>query len=101
VGRRGLKSEEIRKLIDSGVDKPADIQARLAERGIQVSTQMVYTVKARMAARRSARKIGRQRAAANHSAPPTDIKTLARFIQSVTDVGGVAGARSILREMEA
>ena len=100
MGRRGLKSEEIRKLIDSGVDKPSDIQARLAERGIQVSTQMVYTVKARMAARKTARKIGRQRAAANSSAAPTDIKTLARFIRAVQDVGGVMGARNILQELE-
>jgi hypothetical protein len=100
-GRRGLKSEEIRKLIGSGVSKATEIQARLAERGIRVSTPMIYTVKARMAARRTAGKIGRPRAAANGSAAPTDIKSLARFIRSVQEVGGVAGARSILKEMEA
>jgi hypothetical protein len=99
-GRRGEKSEAIREMLRSGVKKPADVKARLAERGIQVSTQMVYTVKARMSARRSARKISRQREAVNSSGPPTNIKTLARFIRSVQEVGGLSEARKILREME-
>lgn len=108
-GPRGEKSEAIRELIRSGVDKPADVKAQLADRGIQVSTQMVYTVKARMAARKSARKIGRRREAAFNaqaesgaqaSAPTTNIKTLARFIRAVHDVGGVSEARKILKEME-
>jgi hypothetical protein len=86
-------------LIGSGVSKATEIQARLAERGIRVSTPMIYTVKARMAARRTARKVGRPRAAANGSASPTDIKTLARFIRSVQEVGGTASAKSILAEM--
>ncbi len=99
-GPKGHKSEEIRKLIKSGMTKPADIQAKLAERGIQVSIQMIYTVKARMSARRSANKIGRRRAEANSSAPPTDIRTLSRFIRAVHEVGGVTEARRILVEME-
>ena len=99
-GRRGEKSEAIRETIRSGVKKPADVQAKLAERGIQVSTQMVYTVKARMSAQRSARKISRQREAVNSSGPPTDIKSLARFIRSVHEVGGLSEARKILKEME-
>jgi hypothetical protein len=99
VGRRGLKSEEIRKLLGSGVSKATEIQARLAERGIKVSTPMIYTVKARMAARRTGRKVGRPRATANGSAPSTDIKSLARFIRSVQDMGGIESAKSILAEM--
>jgi hypothetical protein len=62
---------------------------------------MVYTVRSKMRARRAARKIGRRRAAANSTAPPTDIKTLARFIQSVQGVGGVAADRNVLKELEA
>ncbi|HJS08431.1 MAG TPA: hypothetical protein VJ809_12255 [Pirellulales bacterium] len=76
------------------------MQAKLAERGIKVSLPMVYTVRSKMRARRSARKIGARRAAANSSAPPTDIKTLARFIQAVQDVGGIAAARNVLSELE-
>jgi len=94
------KSEEIRTLIKSGLTKPTEVQAKLAERGIKVSAQMVSTIKSKMSARRSARKIGRRRAAANSSAPPTDIKTLARFIRAVHDVGGVGEARKILKELE-
>jgi hypothetical protein len=93
------KSEEIRKLIKTGA-KPAEVQAKLTERGIKVSMPMVYTVRSKMRARRTARKIGRRRAAANSSAPPTDIKTLARLIRAVQDLGGVAAARNILKEME-
>jgi hypothetical protein len=99
AGRRGLKTEEIRKLIGSGVSKATEIQARLAERGIKVSTPMIYTVKARMAARRTGPKIGGPRAAANGSTSPTDIKSLARFIRSVQEVGGIESANSILAEM--
>jgi hypothetical protein len=93
------KSEEIRKLVKSG-SKPAEIQTTLAARGIKVSTPMIYTIRSKMKARRSARKIGRRRAAANSSAPPTDIKTLARFIRAVQDLGGVNAARDVLRELE-
>lgn len=100
AGRKGEKSEAIREMIRSGVKTPADVKAKLAERGIPVSTQMIYTVKARMSARRSARKISRQREAVNSSAPPTDIRTLARFIRAVHEVGGVPEARKILKEME-
>lgn len=100
AGRKGQKSEAIREMIKGGVKKPADIKAKLAERGIQVSTQMVYTVKARMSARRSARKISRQREVADSSGPPTNIRTLARFIRSVHEVGGLPEARKILKEME-
>lgn len=94
------KSEEIRKLVKSGVSKPTEVQAALAERGIQVSPQMVSTVKSKMSARRRARKIGRRRMAANSAAAPTDIKTLARFIRAVHDIGGVGEARKILKELE-
>lgn len=94
------KSEEIRNTVRSGVKKPKEIQAKLAERGIQVSTQMISTVKGNMTARRRARKIGRRRAAENNGAPPTNIKTLARFIGAVRDVGGPKEAHKILREME-
>ena len=98
------KSEEIRNTIRSGVKKPKEVQAKLAERGIKVSTQMISTVKGNMSARRKARKIGRARAAvnaaANNGAPPTDIKSLARFIRAVHDVGGLKEAHKILREME-
>jgi hypothetical protein len=100
AGRKGQKSEAIREMIRSGVKKPAEIKSKLGERGIQVSTQMVYTVKARMSARRSARKISRQREAVNSSGPPTNIRTLARFIRSVHEVGGLPEARKILKEME-
>jgi arginine repressor len=93
------KSQEIRKLIKSGA-KPAEVQATLAQRGIKVSTATVYNVRAKMRARRSAKKIGQRRAAVNSSAPPTDIKTLARFIRAVQDVGGIATARNTLKEME-
>ncbi len=58
ANQRHNKSEEIRKTIKSGVTKPSEVQAKLAERGIQVSTQMVSTVKSKMVARRSARRIG-------------------------------------------
>jgi hypothetical protein len=99
AAKKTNKSEEIRKLIKTGA-KPAEVQAKLAERGINVSLPMVYTVRSKMRARRTARKIGRRRAAANSSAPPTDIKTLARFIRAVQDLGGVATARSVLGELE-
>jgi hypothetical protein len=99
AGNKPNKSEEIRNLIKTGA-KPAEIQARLAERGIKVSTSMIYNVKSQMRARRKARKIGRARAAANSSAAPTDIKTLARFIRAVHDVGGIDAAGSILKELE-
>jgi phosphohistidine phosphatase SixA len=94
------KSEEIRKLVKSGVKKPAEVQATLAERGIKVSRQMVSTIKSKMRARKSARRIGRRRAEANSSAPPTDLRTLARFIRGVHEVGGIAEARKILKELE-
>ena len=61
---------------------------------------MIYNVKSQMRARRTARKIGRRRAAANSSAAPTDIKTLARFIRAVHDVGGINAAALILKELE-
>jgi hypothetical protein len=100
-GRAGKpnKSEEIRNLIKTGA-KPTEIQQALAGRGIDVSTSMIYNVKSQMRARRKARKIGRRRAAANSSAAPTDIKTLARFIRSVHDVGGIDAAGRILKELE-
>jgi hypothetical protein len=94
------KSEEIRLLLKSGVTSPKEVQAALAARGIQVSPQMVSTIKNKVSARRSARKIGRQRMAVNHSSPPTDIKTLARFIRAVHDLGGVSEARKVLAELE-
>ena len=94
------KSEEIRKLIKNGA-KPAEVQTTLAQRGIQVSTAMVYTVRSKMRARKPARKIGQRRTAEGGSAPPTDIKTLARFIGAVHGVGGPDQARKILQEMEA
>jgi hypothetical protein len=100
ANQRHNKSEEIRKVIKSGVTKPSEVQAKLAERGIQVSPQMVSTVKSKMVARRSARRIGERRASANASAPPTNIKLLARFIRAVEGIGGVAEARVILVEME-
>ena len=93
------KSEEIRKLIKTGA-KPAEVQAKLAERGITVSMPMVYTVRSKMRARRAARKIGQRRAAINSSAPPTDIKSLARFISAVQDLGGIVAARNVLKELE-
>ena len=80
--------------------KPAEVQAKLAERGITVSMPMIYTVRSKMRARRTARKIGQRRAAINGSAAPTDIKTLARFIRAVQDLGGIVAARNILKEME-
>ena len=98
-GGKPNKSEEIRNLIKTGA-KPAEIQAALAGRGIDVSTSMIYNVKSQMRARRTARKIGRRRAAANSSAAPTDIKTLARFIRAVHDVGGINAAALILKELE-
>jgi hypothetical protein len=98
-GGKPNKSEEIRNLIKTGA-KPAEIQATLAERGIKVSTSMVYNVKSQMRARRKAKKIGRRRAAANSGAPPADIKLLARFIRAVHDVGGIDAAAGILRELE-
>ena len=79
---------------------PKEVQATLAARGIQVSPQMVSTVKNKVAARRSARKIGRHRLEVNQSAAPTDIKTLARFIRAVHDLGGVSEARKVLAELE-
>jgi hypothetical protein len=100
AGESVNKSEEIRKLIKSGVKKPAEVTATLAARGIKVSAQMVSTVKSNMRARKSARKIGRRRAIANSSAPPTDLRTLARFIRGVHEVGGIAEARKILKELE-
>ena len=60
---------------------------------------MIYNVKSKMCARKSARKIGMRRAAANSGAPPTDIRTLARFIRAVHDVGGIDAAGKILTEM--
>jgi hypothetical protein len=98
-GGKPNKSEEIRNLIKTGA-KPAEIQATLADRGIKVSTSMIYNVKSQMRARRKARKIGRRRAAADSSAAPTDIKSLARFIRAVHDVGGIDAAAGILRELE-
>jgi hypothetical protein len=93
------KSEEIRKLIKTGA-KPAEVQTALAQRGIKVSTAMVYTVRSKMRARKSARKIGRRRATENSSAPPTNIRTLARFIRAVQDLGGIVAARNVLKELE-
>jgi len=93
------KSEEIRKLIKTGA-KPAEIQATLAKSGIKVSISMIYNVKSKMRARRTARKIGARRAAANSSASPTDIKPLARFIMAVHDLGGIVAARKVLNELE-
>jgi hypothetical protein len=61
---------------------------------------MVYTVKGRMSARRSARAISSRREAVASSEAPTNIRMLARFIRSVHEVGGLAEARKILREME-
>jgi len=98
-GGKPNKSEEIRNLIKTGA-KPGDIQSALAARGIDVSTSMIYNVKSQMRARRTAKKIGRRRAAADSSAAPTDIKTLARFIRAVHDVGGVGAAGRILKELE-
>jgi hypothetical protein len=94
------KSEEIRQLVKSGTKKPADVVAKLAERGISVSTAMVYNVKNAMKARRKAHRIGRQRATADGSAPATDIRLLARFIRATQDVGGIKAARAILNELE-
>ena len=88
------KSEEIRKLIKTGA-KPAEIQATLAQRGIKVSISMIYNVKSKMRARRSAKKIGKRRAAANNSAPPTDIKTLAQFIKAVLSLVGFFGCGAV------
>jgi hypothetical protein len=98
-GGKSSKSEEIRNLIKTGA-KPAEIQAALAGRGINVSTSMIYNVKSQMRARRKAKKIRRRRAAANSSAEPTDIKTLARFIRAVHDMGGIDAAGRILKELE-
>jgi len=98
AGEKPNKSEEIRKLIKTGA-KPAEVQAKLTERGIKVSMPMVYTVRSKMRARRSARTIGQRRAAVNSSAPPTDVRTLARFIRAVRDVGGIEAARRILMEL--
>jgi hypothetical protein len=98
--QKRTKTEEIRQVLKSGIHKPTEVQATLAGRGIEVSPQMVSTVKSKMSARRSARKIGRRRASANGAAPATDIKTLARFILAVHDLGGVADARKVLVEME-
>jgi hypothetical protein len=94
------KSEEIRKLIKSGMRKPAQVQAALAERGIKVSRQMVSTIKSNMRGRKSARRNGRRPAEASVSAPSNDVRTLARFIRGVHDIGGVAEARKILKELE-
>jgi hypothetical protein len=98
-GGKPNKSEEIRNLIKTGA-KPADIQSTLAARGVDVSTSMIYNVKSQMRARRTAKRIGRRRAAADSNAAPTDIKTLARFIRAVHDVGGVDAAGRILKEIE-
>jgi hypothetical protein len=92
-------TEGIGKAFSTGA-KPTEVQVTLAQRGIKVSISMIYNVRSKMRARRSARKIGQRRAAVNSSAPPTDIKTLARFIRAVQDVGGVAAARSVLKELE-
>jgi hypothetical protein len=100
AGQKANKSEEIRQLLRSGVHKPTEVVAKLAERGITVSAQMVSTIKSKMSARRSARKIGRRRASANSNAPATDVKTLAKFILAVHNLGGVAEARKVLTEME-
>jgi hypothetical protein len=94
------KSEEIRLLLKSGVTSPKEVQAALAARGIQVSPQMVSIIKNKVTARRSARKIGRHRLEVNRNAAPTDIKTLARFIRAVHDLGGVSEARKVLAELE-
>lgn len=94
------KSEEIHRLLKSGVRKPSDVRAKLAERGIEVSPQLVSTVRSKMSAHRSARKIGRRRATANDNGAPTDIKTLARFIRAVHDLGGTESARKVLVELE-
>jgi hypothetical protein len=98
-GGKPNKSEEIRNLIKTGA-KPVEIQAALAGRGIKVSTSMIYNVKSQMRARRTAKQIGRRRAAANSSAAPTDIKSLARFIHAVHEVGGIDAAGRILKELE-
>ena len=99
AGEKPNKSEEIRKLIKSGA-KPAEVQAKLAERGVKASMPMIYNVRSKMRSRRTARKIGKRRTASNSNAPPTDIKTLAQFIRAVQDVGGIAAARGILTELE-
>jgi hypothetical protein len=99
AAKKTNKSEGIRQLIRTGA-KPAEVQTKLAERGIKVSLPMVYTVRSKMRARRTARKIGRRRAAANSSAPPTDIKPLARFIMAVHDLGGIVAARNVLNELK-
>jgi hypothetical protein len=97
------KSEEIRNTVRSGIRRPKEVQAKLAERGIQVSRQMISTIKSKMFARRKARKIESRRAADSNTNGTTamDLRTLTRFIRSVHDVGGVREARKILNEMEA
>ena len=94
------KSEEIRNTIRSGIRKPKDVQAKLAERGITVSRQMISTVKNKMFARRKARRISRRRDVESNGGAPTNIRVLARFIRAVHEVGGLREARNILHEME-
>jgi hypothetical protein len=100
AGSEVNKSEEIRNTVRSGIRRPKDIQAKLAERGIQVSRQMISTIKSKMFARRKARKIESRRAADANGTTAMDLRTLTRFIRSVHDVGGVREARKILNEME-
>ena len=57
AGQKANKSEEIRQLLRSGVHKPTEVAAKLAERGITVSPQMVSTIKSKMSARRSAERL--------------------------------------------
>jgi hypothetical protein len=99
------KSEEIRKTIESGIDRPKEVQATLAERGIKVSSQMVSTIKSKMFAKsRSPGRRGRRRkggrVAPTNGAPASNIKSLVRFIRAVHEVGGVTEARKILQEMQ-
>jgi hypothetical protein len=93
------KSEEIRQTILSGIERPRDVQAALAERGITVSSQMVSTVKSKMTKAKASN--GRRgRPVEANGLPASNVKTLVRFIQSVHEVGGVAEARRILQEMQ-
>jgi hypothetical protein len=98
------KSQEIRDTIESGIERPKDIQATLAERGIKVSSQMVSTVKSKMFAKSGRGRRGRRRkggrVAATNGAPASNIKSLVRFIRAVHEVGGVTEARKILQEMQ-
>jgi hypothetical protein len=89
---RGEKSQAVRDYLKANKKaKASDVVSALGEKGIKVSTAMVYALKAR-------KKMGRRRrqASANGQAMTMSISHLLAAKKLVREVGGVAEARAAI-----